>query len=105
MRRWFVYVISEAPSSVEQSVEYCKIGRTVDVQRRALYFATGNPRFLTIEKTWAFGRRDDACAVERTILDIGREFRVSRGEWLTCGVARAVEIVEQAIRQTGVSVE
>lgn len=87
----YVYIISETGPD-----GYSKIGVSANPANRLRELSTGNPRPLTIVKTWAFEHRSKAFEFERKILCEANILK-THNEWVELEGEYAVDMVDNMI--------
>lgn len=93
---WHVYLVIEGGRS-----KFCKIGTAARIDIRLASLQGGNPRKLSVIKSWHCDDRDTARSVESAALDLAGERRVVKSEWIKCAPDYAAQVIEQAIKRVG----
>jgi hypothetical protein len=92
---WYVYLVEEEGS------EFCKIGTALTIDHRLSGLQHGNPRPLSLAKSWHFASRKGALAAERKALELCGALRVVGRDWMKCSEIEAIAISERAIASVG----
>jgi hypothetical protein len=92
---WHVYLVEEDGGS------FCKIGTALTIDYRLSGLKNGNPRKLTLARSWHFASRPEAMAVEKKALNLCGDRRLAGRDWVRGSSAEVGEFIQQAVTALG----
>lgn len=95
---WHVYVLEE------EGGEFCKIGSAFTIPYRLGSLQGGNPRRLSVFRSWHLDDRESARGVEYEALKALSDCRLPKSEWVKFSPAAAAAVVEAVISDMGFAV-
>jgi hypothetical protein len=92
---WHVYLLEEEGGA------FCKIGSALTIDYRLSGLKNGNPRALTIAKSWHLSSRSGARSVEARALELCGNRRLPGRDWVRGPAIETAPKIEFALTELG----
>ncbi|WP_430649824.1 GIY-YIG nuclease family protein [Bradyrhizobium ottawaense] len=92
---WYVYLVEEEGGA------FCKIGTALTLDYRLSSLKHGNPRPISIVKSWHMASRHAALQAERKALELCGDSRLKGRDWIRGPASSVMPIIDQAISVVG----